>query len=301
MRGLVWTVAGGVALAAAGVVAQSPAFRAGVAAVHLPVIVTARDGTVVRGLTARDFEVREAGRPQDVTSFAEGPPGPSVPLHLALMFDKSESMEQELAGATRLAGDLVDAVTEAVDVTLIEFDSSIRISRFDPPSYPRLFERLHQKDLGRRTALFDAFGRYIAMVRERPGQHLLVVCTDGADSSFSLGAGQVRDLVRLGDVIVYAVGYLNEYHGSDRARQQGLLSALARETGGEAFFPTGPSDIPKITSQIRAEIDGRYTLAYTQPPAGAGERFRKIEVRLLRSDLKGARVRTRSGYQLVAP
>jgi Ca-activated chloride channel family protein len=300
MRRVLILVAG-LAVVVVGAAAQPQTFRTGVAAVHLPVIVTARDGSIVRGLTASDFEVREAGRLQDIASFAEGPPGPDVPLHLALMMDTSESMEKELAGAIALSGALLDAVPEAADVTLVEFDATVRVSRYDQGSYPRLFERVRGAKLGQRTALFDAFGRYVALVRERPGQHLLIVCTDGADSGFSLDAVQVRDLVRLGDVIIYAMGFLREASAQDRWRQQLLLTGLARETGGEAFFPSGPSEHARIVAQIRAEIDGRYTLGYLQPPARARERFRKVDVRLARPDLKGARVRTRTGYQLLVP
>jgi Ca-activated chloride channel family protein len=275
-------------------------FRAGVAAVHLPVIVTDREGEPIRGLSAADFEIREAGRPQVLSSFAEGPPGPAVPLHLALMFDTSESMERELDLAARLGVGLVDGLSEAADVTLVEFDATVRVSRFEPPSYPRLIERLRRRELGQRTMFFDALGRYIALVRERPGQHLVVICTDGVDSASGLGLGDAVNLVRLGDVIVYAVGYLNELGGSDRGRQQGLLTGLARETGGDAYFPSGRSDLDRIVGRIRAEIEARYTLGYVPTRIGEDDRFHRVEVRLTRPDLKGVRVRTRSGYLVEA-
>lgn len=265
--------------------------------VHLPVIVVDRQGTPIRGLTAEDFSVIEAGHVQEVTAFAEGPPGPAVPLHLALMFDTSESMEKELDLAVRLGVGLVDGLPEASDVTLVEFDASVRISRFEPPSYSRLIERLRVRGkLGQRTALFDALGRYVAMIRERPGQHVVVISTDGADSSSRLNIADAVDLVRLGDVIVYAVGYLNQAAASDRARQQGMLTALSRETGGEAFFPSARRDLDQIVERIRAEIGARYTLGYVRPPSTGAEGFRRVQVRLSRPGLDGARVRARSGY-----
>jgi VWFA-related protein len=45
-------------------------FRSGLNLVSVDVIVRDKSGAVVRGLTAADFEVREDGRPQDVTSFS---------------------------------------------------------------------------------------------------------------------------------------------------------------------------------------------------------------------------------------
>jgi sulfur transfer protein SufE len=45
-------------------------FKTGRDAVSVDVIVRDRDGNIVRGLTAADFEIREDGRPQDILSFS---------------------------------------------------------------------------------------------------------------------------------------------------------------------------------------------------------------------------------------
>ena len=75
-------------------------FHAATDVVHVPVVVVGRDGRLVRGLTADDFEVREDGRPQRIQFFAEGSPGEVFPLHLGLLLDTSESMQRDLADAT---------------------------------------------------------------------------------------------------------------------------------------------------------------------------------------------------------
>src|SRR5262245_30589709 len=94
-------------LAGGALVAAGQTFRSGVDLVRLPVIVTDRAGVPIEGLKAEDFEVKDGGRSRPVTFFAAGATGPDVPLHLALMFDTSESMEKELDLATRLGIGLV--------------------------------------------------------------------------------------------------------------------------------------------------------------------------------------------------
>lgn len=290
-----WLFVGGLT-AGATLVASPQTFRSRVELVHLPVVVLGRADEPVRGLHADDFEVLDGGQPQPIVSFAEGPPGPSVPLHLGLMLDKSESMDRDIKDASDAAIRFVDELTEVKDITFVEFDQSVRIARFEPPSYPQLIERIRSKAVGQTTALFDAMARYADATIARPGQHLLLVYTDGGDSSRGASAADVRDRLRLGNVMVYAVGYLDHQYGNDRARQQAVLSQLARETGGEAYFPSSPRDTMRFYEQIRAEVQARYTIGYARPDGDARGRFQKVAVRLRRADLRTAKVRTRSGY-----
>jgi Ca-activated chloride channel homolog len=283
-------------LASAAPTRAQQAFRTVLDFVQVPVLVLARDGQPVHGLVADDFEVLENGRPQALTFCTEGAPGPAVPLHLGLMLDRSESMELELKASSDAAVKFVDTLGEAVDVTFVEFSTQVRVGRFSPSSYPQLFERIRQGKLGERTALYDAMGRYVETTFDRSGQHVLLVYTDGGDSSSHLTAAAVQDLLRMGRVLVYMVGYLEDQPGSERARLRGIMERLARETGGEAFFPSAPKDIPGIYAKIHAEIGGRYTLGYAPADTAHDGRFRKIEVRLRHPQPQGTHVRARSGY-----
>ena len=79
--------------------------------------------------------------------------------------------------------------------------------------------------------------------------------------------------------------------------QQLRISQIARETGGEAFFPTSARELHEVYAQILDELASRYTLGYVsgQPQARDGK-FRKVEVKLTKPDLqRRRRSRTRSG------
>ena len=278
---------------------QPGRFRTGVDVVHLPVVVAGRGGDLVRGLTAADFEVLEDGKPQQVTYFAEGAPGAALPMHLALVLDGSVSMERDLRSAAGAAIQFVEALDEAEDVTFVDFDTSVSLGRFERPSYPMLFERIRARKPRGATALYDALGVYLETALDRDGQHVLLLYTDGGDSASTMHFGKLQELLRRGDVLIYAIGYLEHQRGTERALQQMRISQIAHETGGEAFFPASARDLNENYARILDELASRYTLGYVSTNTAHDGKFRKVEVKLTRSGLRGAKVRTRTGY--VAP
>lgn len=278
---------------------QGAAFSAGVELVRVPVVVLDRAGVAIRGLGPQDFEVTEDGRPQAITSFTEGPPGEAVPLHLGLAFDKSVSMEKELPDAAEAAVTFVNTMREAADVTLVEFDATVRLSRFAPADYPRLFERIRDRKTGYGTMLYDAVARYLTDAGTSAGQHVLVVFTDGGDSRSTRSLGQVLDTLRRGNTIVYAIAYMNQPGSDGGVMPRAALSRMARETGGEVFFPGSPRDLARIYGRILDEVAGRYTIGYVPPtltPPPSRDRFRRVTVRVVRPGLSRPVVRARSGY-----
>jgi VWFA-related protein len=287
------TITGLVSLAAA---AGAQQFRTGVDLVRLPVVVTGRDGLLVRGLTADAFEVREDGVPQKIVAFAEGAPGDAVPLHLGLLLDSSGSMEKDLKDATNAAVQFVIALEEAADVTFVDFDTSIRIGRFEPSNYERLFERIRSPKAEGFTALYDAIASYMRGAAERGGQHVLLVYTDGIDSRSRLSYTQLLEMLRADNVMVYTLGYLENQLGSSRADGQMKLTAIAHETGGEAFFPASAKDLTRMYARILDELGSRYTLGYVSTNSRADGKLRKVQVRLTAPEHRSAKVRTRTGY-----
>ncbi len=284
------------AVSAVGVPAAPQVFRDRVDLVSLPVIVTGRDGQIVRGLKPENFEIREDGEPQRILSFAEGASGHPPPLHLGLLLDTSESMQNDLEVASEAAIRFARALDEARDVTLVDFDTAIRIGRFGPSDLPRLFERIRDRHAGGATALYDAVGLYVQGTLDRDGQHVLLLYTDGGDTTSAMTFGRLDELLRYAHVMVYAVGYLDHQPRGDRIAQQLRVRQIAHDTGGQAFFPTSKNDIDEIYAKILDELVSRYTIGYTSTNPRADGKFRKVEVRLVGPDVDHATLRTRPGY-----
>lgn len=283
-------------VAAAAIGSGQQRFKAGVDLVHFGVVVTDRGGTPIRGLTAKDFEVIEEGTTQTVSHFAVGDPEAMPPLHLGFLLDLSGSMESEIQDVRTAAIRFLGAIDSAVDVTLVDFDTEVRLARFQADDFPRLIERIRMRPPKGWTAFYDALATYLGGTAGQTGQKIAVVYTDGADTRSTLTRGEILDLLKASDVTLYTIGYLEGHSSSARLNQRQLLGRFSDTTGGQAFFPTGLKEIEKIYDRIRSEILARYSLGYVSTDARTDGAWRSVEIRLTRPDLRGARVRTRAGY-----
>ena len=275
---------------------SAPQFRSRTDLVRIPLVVSGKDGVILRGLKAADFVVTEDGVAQTISAFSEGAPGEELPLHAGLLLDVSESMEGDLRPAQNAVVQFISALDEAADVTFVDFDSSIRLTRFSKGSYPRLFERIRSAKATGGTALYDAIGAYLETAHARGGQHVLLVYTDGGDSLSRMSYPHLIDALRFSNVIVYTLGYLDNQSTTARGILQQRLLAMSRETGGDAFFPSSVRELQSVYARILDELGSRYTIGYESTNSKADGKFRKVQVKLANPDAKNARIRSRSGY-----
>ena len=281
--------------ATATIAAAQQTFRTEVDLINFSVVVTDKQGAPIAGLKAEDFEVTEAGKPQTIRFFAAGDPATAPPLHIGFLLDTSGSMEDDIKDVRTAAIKFLNAMDSAVDITLVDFDTEVRVARYTGAEYPRLIERIRARKPDGYTALYDALGVYLNGADSQTGQKVLIMYTDGGDTRSALNQKDVIDLLRASDVTVYVVGYL-EHQGSAAMAQRQQLEHFADLTGGQGFFPVNLKDIDKMYDKIQREITARYSIGYTSTDERTNGAWRRVEVRLKRSDLKGARLRTREGY-----
>ena len=286
-------------LAASAAVSGQPLFRGGVDLVRFGVTVVDRDGEPISGLTADDFRVEEEGREQRIAYFSRGLELDSdrIPLHVGVLFDVSGSMTVDASFAKTAAIRFLRGLDFAADMTLVEFDTQVRVSRFTRADFPRLVERLRGQEAEGMTALYDALGVYLDGAFAQDGRKLLLLYTDGADTRSRLRYSELRDLLQASDVTVHAIGFQTGRRNTRQMRERLRLREIAELTGGRAYFPTSPDDLDEIYRRIRDELEARYSLGYVSSDPTTDGAWRRVTVSLRdRPDLDDARIRAREGY-----
>ena len=284
------------ALATVTVAAAQQTFRTAVDLVHFGVVVTDKQGSPITGLTADDFEIKEAGKLQTIKFFTAGDPAAAPPLHLGFLLDASGSMEEDLKDVRTSAIKFLNTMDQAEDITLVDCDTDVRMALYSGNEYARLIERIRQRKADGMTALYEALGVYLSGTGEQTGQKVLIMYTDGGDTRSTLTLNEVLDLLRASDVTVYVIGYLEHQLSSTRMNQRMELTRFAATTGGLALFPTSIKEVDKMYEKIEREIASRYSLGYTSTDDRSDGTWRNVDIRLKRPDLKGAKLRTRDGY-----
>jgi Ca-activated chloride channel family protein len=131
------------------------------------------------------------------------------------------------------------------------------------------------------------------------GEKVVVVYSDGGDTRSVMNFGDVITGLKAADVTVYVVGFLQHQGSRGRIEQRLRLTQLAEATGGMAFFPSTQQEIDKAYAQVLDEVNSRYTLGYVSTNQREDGGWRRVEIRLVRPELKTAKIRARKGYYSV--
>jgi Ca-activated chloride channel homolog len=291
-------LAGLALFAAPGSGQQPPVFHIDLDLVNVTVTVRDARGGLVSDLHEQDFEILEDGRPQKVQLFAPAASPEErkeLALNLGMLFDTSESMRKDLRLSQQSAVRFLDAIPRARDLVLVFFDRDIRLSRYSSENQQGIFERILETEGGGETALLDAVTVYISRIADTPGRKVLVLFTDGDDTTSRIPAQEVLRLVRSTEVTIYPVAFMGHQRPNSAAslRARSLLHSFAESTGGRVFEPAASKELAAIYTSILDELGSQYVLGYVSDNLKRDGKFRNITVRCKPRTLK---VRHRPGY-----
>jgi VWFA-related protein len=299
-------------LSAPVLIAQNPParFRSGVDAVRVDV--QARQGNKpIGGLTAADFEVRDSGIVQDAQLVATG----DLPLTLMLALDTSSSVEGEMLRHLKTAArSAVEALSGAGRAALLTFSQVVTREVAPTADRAALGAAIDKMTAEGATSVFDATLAAIALRHGVEGRVVLLVFTDGMDTSSWLEGEQVLDAAVRSDVVIYSVsistalvaesfaaaadaqrrrGTLHRWFDADpRLFPQAFVEEMTTATGGESFYVRSGADLAPAFAKIVAEFKSRYLLTYSPKNVPVGG-WHPIEVKL--KNHRGS-VQARRGY-----
>lgn len=276
-------IAGAVALLQpAHAVAQEPTvFRTRTDVVRVDVLATA-NGKPLAGLGPDDFEVFDNGVRQqvDLVSFEQ------LPLNIVLAFDVSDSVSGErLAHLTTASRAILDRLQRSDQVALVSFSHVVRLGAGLSSDAGAVARALEAGGAGGDTSLVDATYTAMLVGESDVGRALVIVFSDGLDTSSWLKADAVLDIAKRTDAVVYGVA----------VRSVGMspfIRDMADQTGGRQFEVDSTKDLGEAFAGILDEFRRRYVIGYSPKDVASGG-WHALSVRI-----KGQRgvARSRPGY-----
>jgi Ca-activated chloride channel homolog len=285
--------AGLLAAASASLLAQQqaePLFRSGTDIVSVFSTVLDDQQRLIPDLEADDFEILDNGKPQPVALFLND----VQPISVVVMLDTSASMTHEL--------DTLRVATEQFLLRLLQedkgrvgaFNDKIEFSGGFTNNRDELVSAVKDLDYGNETRLWDAIAASLDELKSQDGRRVVLVFTDGDDTSSRIGLGSLVDRARNEEVMVYAIGLETTYFDglrTVRSRPARGLKRLTDETGGGFLELKKTTDLGRAFSRVAQELHSQYVIGFR--PTELDGKVHKLVVRVKKP---GMTARARRSY-----
>jgi len=262
--------------------------------VVLNITVTDKAGQYVPGLRLSDFTIFEDGKEvstQLVSSFSVH----ESPFASVVLLDTSGSMESRLSLARSAAIRFLDRLREEDVAAVYKFDSKVeQVQEFStsrdlaPMAYG-----VRAKGM---TTLNDAIVDAAKALSARPEKRkAIIVLSDGVDTYSKVSSEKAVESALAIGASIYAVD-MSAPDGPGVRRQQSaaILKSFAEKSGGRFVATPGGPALREAFASIAEELGHQYTIAYRPLNRVRDGKWRKLDVKISRSDLV---VRTRKAYR----
>jgi Ca-activated chloride channel homolog len=276
--------------------AGTPSFRVNVNLVRVVATVKDRAGQLVGELEKEDFQVLDNGAPQQVAVFERHSDQPlSVSLLVDISGSTAKDLKYETDSATRFLKALLGEGNPDDMVALYGFNWQVTRFKYFTHSLLSLTDAMKKLHGEAGTSLYDAIYLAARDLEDRQGRKILIVVTDGGDTTSYKNLKQALEAVQLADAVIYPIVVIPIT--SDAGRNIGgenALTFMADGTGGRTFLPSLGAELDRAFTEIINELRTQYLLGFYPHNAPlTKDRFHRLEVRVTRPDL---RVSARNGY-----
>ena len=239
---------------------QQTTFKSGSGAI-VPIFATVLDGQqrLVPSLVREDFEVLDNDKPQPIVIFADE----IQPITVVVMLDTSGSMTASIALLKNAAEQFLLRLLPADQGRVGAFNDKIDLNSRFTNDRDELISAAKDLDYGNGTRLWDAVALALDELQGKEGRRIILVFTDGDDTSSKVRLGTVMDRARADEVMVYAIGLESTYFNGQqtvRSKPDGGLKKIADETGGGYFELKKSADLAPTFTRVAQELHSQYVL-----------------------------------------
>ncbi len=261
-------------------------------------LVTAKDqsGQIIGSLDQKDFTVYDCGVPQNISVFERNT---EFPLSVSVLIDVSGSTARELRyevnSVEKFLKALIGQGNEKDAASLYSFSDTVTLLANFTRRLGRLSDALRDVHPDGGTSMYDAISLASDGVRNRTGRHVMIIVTDGGDTTSRLKYRDALEAAQRAESAIY--GILVVPVANDAGRNTGgehALQTIAAGTGGRVFSPSIGPQLDKAFADILKDLRTQYLLGYY--PRNLPEEvpaFHPVRVEMARKDL---RAQTRAGY-----
>jgi Ca-activated chloride channel family protein len=276
--------------------AQDTVFRVNVRLVRVLATVRNLSGELVGSLSKDDFTIFDNGVKQEVAVFERQT---EQPLSIALLVDTSLStakdLQYELTSVSRFLKAVFSEGNPQDAVALYSFSYDVVLLASFTRRRERLEEASRQMKPSSGTSLYDAIYLASRDLELRDGRRVIVVITDGGDTTSAKKFPAALEAAQLADAVLYAILVVPITNEAGRnLGGENALAALAAGTAGRVFTPSLGPDLDRAFADILKELRTQYFLGfYPRGIPRSADRFHRLEVKVSNPNL---RVVARSGY-----
>src|SRR5215203_3335255 len=273
---------------------DQPIFKSNVRTVPIYATVVDPSGRLVPDLMQGDFAVLDNGKPADIALFSSEP----QPFTAVVMLDTSASMTANLKLLNRAAEQFLLRLLPVDRAQVGAFNDKIQLSGTFTNNRDELIGALDDLYFGNPTRLNDGIAAGLDALQGIDGRRVVLVFTDGEDTSSKTGFKTVLERARDEEVMVYSIGLESEFFNGMRivkTRPSRDLRKISDETGGGYFELVKTVDLAPTFSRVAQELRSQYLIGFA--PAALDGKVHKLEVKVTKL---GMTVRARRSY-LAAP
>lgn len=276
---------------------QDATLRVDVRLVHLLATVRTETGALVTDLSKDDFTVFDDAVPQKIALFERTS---NQPLSVSILIDNSGStakdLKSEVDSVNRFVRDLFASGNQNDCVALYSFNWEVVKHNGFTRGAGAIERELRALRGEGGTSLYDAIYLSSDELLGREGRHVMVIVTDGEDTTSRKDYQAALRAAQTADVVIYPILVVPIENEAGRSiGGENALTTLAKSTGGRVSLPTVGGELDRAFNQIITELRTQYFIAYYRDLGSPTMRdsFHRISLLVARP---GLRVSTRAGY-----